>query len=81
MKGFVRLSRFTPGLANAEDVCLQQGDVVQYQCAEGLVSATVQHSDLRQHENGHYGYECRFHDTGQLGFACELRIVNWTGKS
>jgi hypothetical protein len=81
MKGFVTLSRFTPGLANAVDVALQPGDVCKWQkLGIGPVVEIEIKSTLRQHTNGCFGYEAVFADDGQLAFADERSIVDWHGK-
>lgn len=80
MKGFVRLSRFTPGLSSAEDVGLQKGDRIVYTLLNGKRVEGELTTDYRQHSNGAFGWECRFDDTGEIGFADELRVIGWAGK-
>jgi hypothetical protein len=81
MKGMVFASRFTPGLKNAGGVRLNRGNRITYELRGGeAVTGAVDCDNLMRHEAGAYGYEVRFDDTGERGFADEQRIVDWEGK-
>lgn len=80
-KGFITKSRHTPGLRNARDVCLQIGDEVTYRLLSGDTVKVTITSTLKRHINGAYGYEGVFANTATLGFADELRIIDWKGKT
>jgi len=77
----VLLSRFTPRLQNAAGVALATGDLIRYKLKDGSIVDTTVVSRRMQHENGAFGWECVFADTGQLGFADELRVIDWSGKT
>lgn len=79
MKGLVKKSSHTPGLKNAVDVCLGPGTRIKYECEAGTVGGVIK-SEYRKHTNGAYGWEAIFDDTKELGFADELRVVDWDGK-
>lgn len=80
-KGQVFKARSTPGLETAEDVSLSMGDKVTYKLLDGgTVGGTIM-SAYSQHDNGAYGWECKFDDDGEIGFADETRVVDWPGKA
>lgn len=79
-------SRYCPGLKNAEDVGLQKGDKVTFDCGKDqLVECTLQ-SDRTVHDGAKpgdslvWGYEALFSDDGKTYFVDEKRIINWEGK-
>lgn len=79
-KGHKFKSRLTPGLTNAVDVSLSIDDRITYSLLDGGTVGGVIAGPYSQHDNGAYGWECRFDDDGQIGFADELRVTNWPGK-
>jgi len=79
-KGFLVMSRFTPGRKNAEDVSLNIGDKITYYIDDNKQVTAVIKSELQHHISGPYGYECLFDDDGKMYFADEKGIIGWEGK-
>lgn len=80
LEGMVFLSRYTPGLENAKDIRLDEGECVTWRSFSGQEVELTLDSGLMRHENGKLGYEAIFHDTDERAFACADQIVNWEGK-
>ena len=79
-KGFVFVSRYTPGLKNGEDVEFKQGEKVTYRMRNGTIYRIVIDSKLmKSSDSRYYGYEAIFPD-GERCFAPEIGIIGWEGK-